>query len=56
MPLHLQTCFANLGHKPGDFPHAEHAATQVLALPIYPELTEAQQHAVVDALSAFYRA
>jgi dTDP-4-amino-4,6-dideoxygalactose transaminase len=55
LPLHLQTCFADLGHKPGDFPHAEHAAAQVLALPIYPELTDTQQHAVVDALTAFYK-
>lgn len=55
LPLHMQKCFANLGHQPGDFPHAEQAAKEVLALPIYPELTDVQQRTVVDALTAFYR-
>lgn len=55
LPLHLQTCFAYLGHKAGDFPHAERAAAEVLALPMYPELTDAQQQAVVNGLSDFYR-
>lgn len=55
LPLHQQQCFADLGHKPGDFPHAEQAAGEVLALPIYPELSDAQQQAVVDAIRAFYR-
>ncbi len=55
LPLHQQTCFQNLGYKPGDFPQAEKAAAEVLALPIYPELTEAQQQSVVSALRAFYR-
>ncbi len=55
LPLHLQTCFADLGYKPGDFPQSEAAAAAVLALPIYPELTEQQQNAVVDSIAAFYR-
>ncbi len=56
VPLHLQTCFEYLGHRPGDFPESERAAAQTVALPIYPELTEAQAVAVVDAIRAFYRA
>ncbi|MBU0640692.1 MAG: DegT/DnrJ/EryC1/StrS family aminotransferase [Planctomycetes bacterium] len=52
--LHQQECFGHLGYQPGAFPHGEAAAAQVLALPIYPELTELQQQAVVDAIVAFY--
>jgi len=50
IPLHLQKCFAELGGRAGQFPHAERAAKEVIALPIYGELIEAQRQAVVDAL------
>lgn len=55
IPLHLQDCFKSLGGKPGQFPVAEQAAKDVLGLPIYPELTDAQQTAVVEAIAEFYR-
>jgi dTDP-4-amino-4,6-dideoxygalactose transaminase len=55
VPFHLQECFKNLGYQPGAFPEAEAAANDSLALPIYPELSEAQQGAVVNAIRNFYR-
>ena len=56
VPFHLQECFRDLGYQPGAFPVAEAQAKDSLALPIYPELTEAQQAAVVTAIRTFYRA
>lgn len=54
LPLHLQACFAHLGHAEGDFPEAERASREVLSLPIYPELGEGRQRRVVDAIVRFY--
>src|ERR1700730_6005042 len=55
VPLHLQQCFAYLGCKPGDSPQSERAAGETLALPVYPELSEAQLQYVVDTIAAYYR-
>jgi dTDP-4-amino-4,6-dideoxygalactose transaminase len=55
VPLHLQKCFAYLGHKSGEFPESERAAKETVALPIYPELEEAQLQYVVDHVADFYR-
>lgn len=55
LPLHLQECFQDLGYQKGDFPYAEAAADDSLALPMYPELTEAQQRYVVSMISEFYK-
>lgn len=52
VPFHLQQCFQNLGYAKGAFPHAEAAANDSLAIPIYGELTEAQQVKVVEAIAA----
>jgi len=54
-PLHLQPLYASLGHKPGDFPHAERAAQEVLSLPMYPELPKEQIARVVDAIAEFLK-
>jgi dTDP-4-amino-4,6-dideoxygalactose transaminase len=54
-PLHLQPLYSSLGHKPGDFPHAERAAQEVLSLPMYPELRNEQITRVVDAIAEFLK-
>ena len=54
VPLHLQKCFAYLNHAAGAYPESERAAEETLALPIYPELEEAQLKAVVASVAGFY--
>ena len=54
-PLHLQPLYASLGHKGGDFPHAERAAQEVLSLPMYPELRKEQIARVVEAIADFMK-
>jgi dTDP-4-amino-4,6-dideoxygalactose transaminase len=53
--LHLQECYSFLKYQRGDLPVSEKASEEVLALPIYPELTDDQQMAVVDRIKAFYK-
>jgi dTDP-4-amino-4,6-dideoxygalactose transaminase len=53
IPVHLQQAFAELGHKEGDFPHAEAVAREELSLPMFPELRPEQQDQVVAALVAW---
>lgn len=55
VPLHMQQCFAYLGYREGDCPESARAARETVAIPIYPELSEAHQQHVVDTIAAFYR-
>ena len=56
VPLHLLDCFKHLGIREGELPVAEAAANEVLSLPIFPEMTNAQQDEVVDAVRDYFRA
>ena len=56
IPLHLQQCFAYLGHRAGEFPEAERASREVLALPVFPELSPAQIGHVTGTIERFYTA
>jgi dTDP-4-amino-4,6-dideoxygalactose transaminase len=55
MPLHLQKAYASLGHKAGDFPMAEQASREVLSLPMFAELTDAQIERVATVVKEFFR-
>jgi dTDP-4-amino-4,6-dideoxygalactose transaminase len=56
IPLHLQECFRYLGHRPGELPESERAAREVLALPVFPELSPAQIDYVAGTIERFYTA
>jgi dTDP-4-amino-4,6-dideoxygalactose transaminase len=55
VPLHLQPLYSELGHKPGDFPNAEHVAGEILSLPMYPELSEDKIERAAAAIAEFAR-
>lgn len=53
VPLHLQQCFAGLGYQQGDFPVSEEAAASVISVPVYPELSAAQQRYIIESIADF---
>jgi len=55
IPLHQQACFTDLGYEFGSLPETEKAASETLALPIFPEITDSEQHHVVQTIAAFIR-
>jgi len=55
MPLHLQKCYASLGHRRGDFPVSEKVSRETLALPIFAELKTSEQEYVVSTIEKFYK-
>ena len=55
LPLHLQGLYADLGQGAGSLPNAEAASREVISLPMYPEITEAQQQEIVGAIAEFYQ-
>jgi dTDP-4-amino-4,6-dideoxygalactose transaminase len=55
VPMHLQTCYRNLGYQKGSFPISERAAEEVLSLPIYAELSDDQLIGVTETVAAFYK-
>jgi dTDP-4-amino-4,6-dideoxygalactose transaminase len=56
VPLHLQKAYEGLHHKAGDFPVAEKAATEIISLPMFPQLTEEEQRRVVSSIQEFQTA
>jgi len=56
VPLHLQKCFKALGHKKGDFPEAERACMQTLAIPVYPDLTQEEKYYIVSSIKEYFNA
>src|SRR4029077_16644903 len=54
LALPLQPCFAHLGYAPGSLPVSEAATQEVISLPVYPEMSPAQQQSVIDAVLEFY--
>jgi len=54
LPVHLQKAYEKLGYRKGDFPVSEKLASQVLSLPLFPEITQEQQETVAKAVTAFH--